>query len=319
MRDEFQEWVSTYPSDRAAGLGKKSGTRSYEAITKAVPTALEGQITSRDQYLVEGNAGSGNWPAVSWVGIYDVGLTSSGRNGYYLTYLLSADGKRLVLSLQQGCSDLHDELGRKGARAELQSRARLMQHRLPADLGRLTKKPINLAVKPGEKLGPLYEAGHVFGRSYRASALPEDSELKEDFRRALHAYGALLAAGGYTPIEDIVRDATIDGLENEALTQQKRYVLHKTVERNPSHARKVKAHFKTDICMGCYESMTEKYGDLGKTLLEAHHLIALNTLATGQWVSYRVTDFALLCPSCHRAIHKIGPSELNSLRDLVGK
>jgi hypothetical protein len=64
MRDEFQEWVSTYPRDRAAGLKTKRGTRSYQAIMTAVPAALMAlmaHIEYRQRFVPTGSTGSGNW------------------------------------------------------------------------------------------------------------------------------------------------------------------------------------------------------------------------------------------------------------------
>lgn len=61
MRDEFQEWVSTYPGDRAAGLKTKLGTRSYQAIMTAVPAALMAHIEYRKRFVPTGSTGSGNW------------------------------------------------------------------------------------------------------------------------------------------------------------------------------------------------------------------------------------------------------------------
>ena len=70
--------------------------------------------------------------------------------------------------------------------------------------------------------------------------------------------------------------------------------------------------------MGCNADLKSIYGEaVGGRLLEAHHLMPLHTLAEGTLATYRLNDFALLCPNCHRAIHRLGPEKLDDLRALV--
>jgi predicted HNH restriction endonuclease len=47
------------------------------------------------------------------------------------------------------------------------------------------------------------------------------------------------------------------------------------------------------------------YGDLGRGFIEGHHLSPLAELAA-EWLS-RVSDLALVCPNCHRMIHRRRP------------
>jgi hypothetical protein len=50
---------------------------------------------------------------------------------------------------------------------------------------------------------------------------------------------------------------------------------------------------------------SERYGDLGKEFIEAHHLRPIATLEEGVPVKYDVAaDFAVLCSNCHRMIHR---------------
>jgi hypothetical protein len=57
MREEFQEWVSTYPRDRAAGSKTKRGTHSDQAIMTAVPAALMAHIEYRQRFVPTGSTG----------------------------------------------------------------------------------------------------------------------------------------------------------------------------------------------------------------------------------------------------------------------
>jgi 5-methylcytosine-specific restriction protein A len=65
--------------------------------------------------------------------------------------------------------------------------------------------------------------------------------------------------------------------------------------------------------------LSERYGPVAVGLIEAHHLRPISSLEEGVPVTYNVaTDFAVLCPNCHRIIHRMpDPSDLAALRGLV--
>ncbi len=58
------------------------------------------------QFNVEASAGQRSWTHTSWIAVLDPPVTTSVTSGYYVVYLLSADGKSLHLSLNQGCTTL---------------------------------------------------------------------------------------------------------------------------------------------------------------------------------------------------------------------
>lgn len=319
MKSALQTWVTTYPADRAANLPTKRGSASNTAIMETVPEALREQLVYGDRFTVQGSNGSGNWAEISWVAVVDSAISTSTQEGFYPTYLLSADGKRLVLSIQQGSNLLGQELGKRPAMAELKRRAAMMLERAPKSVGRLNTQAINLGAKPSHRHAPLFEAGHVLGRTYDAADLPEDNELIDDFRTIVQAHVTIAANGGTTPIENIVSTAKSEGLENEALPYVKRYNLHRVAERNNTHSKRVKAHYP-DVCMGCDTDYSSIYGDAGKSMLDAHHLTAIANLAEDEKARFTVEDFAVLCPNCHRIIHRlIDSGDLRALRRLLGK
>ncbi|WP_417493334.1 MrcB family domain-containing protein [Maricaulis sp.] len=320
MRDEFVEWVSTYPSDRAAGSKTKVGTRSYQAIMKAVPAALTEHIVHRSRFKPEGSTGSGNWTDISWVAVVDHLISPTTQEGFYITYLLSRDGKRLVLSMQQGCKTLSEEIGKGAAMVELQRRAAVMRARAPKDLKRLsTTAPIDLGTPRSHRLGPLYQAGHVLGRSYDVANLPPEAELVADFREAIRAQKHIAANGGSATIESMIGELIEDGLTETNLSYVKRYALHRVAERSAAHAKAVKDYYP-DVCMGCDKDMRAVYGEDAERMLDAHHLISIGSLAENEHAAFTVNDFALLCPNCHRMIHRlVDSSDVKALRDLLGR
>lgn len=90
------------------------------------------------------------------------------------------------------------------------------------------------------------------------------------------------------------------GLTNEDLT---RIRMHKIIERDQSFIQLVKAK-KGYICNVCEINLEEKYGEVGKRYIEAHHLTPVS-VSKGRKVKRDIDkDFAVLCPNCHRMIHR---------------
>jgi 5-methylcytosine-specific restriction enzyme A len=69
----------------------------------------------------------------------------------------------------------------------------------------------------------------------------------------------------------------------------------------------------------CELDFAKRYGSIGKGFIEAHHLRPISSLIEGAAVTYDVaTAFAVLCPNCHRMIHRTpDPSDLQKFRELV--
>jgi 5-methylcytosine-specific restriction protein A len=55
----------------------------------------------------------------------------------------------------------------------------------------------------------------------------------------------------------------------------------------------------------------QKYQSIGENLLEVHHTVPLHKLPEG--ISTKLEDLMLLCPNCHRALHK-GDAEDNLIK-----
>ena len=122
--------------------------------------------------------------------------------------------------------------------------------------------------------------------------------------------------------------ANADGLtavlapeEGEATAVEGRIVFreHRARERDPRLVRKKKdAVLKATgrlACEACDLDFSERYGALGEGFIECHHTVPL-----GQG-SERVTslsELALLCPNCHRMIHRAPrPLTVTELRELL--
>lgn len=255
--------------------------------------------------IVDGSAGQSTWATVPWVGLFDPLVTDGAMRGYYVVYLFHALEPLVHLSLNQGATEVEQEFAtKKKTRQVLAERAAFMRHRLSDYASRFPVHAIELG--SDARLPGGYAAGHALGFTYRLGAMPDDATLHRDLQNTVEAYRALTFRGGLN---------TSPGTGSGDLIEERRYRMHRRIERNPRAAKLAKAHHGIR-CQACSLLMTDKYGALGKDFIEAHHLVPLASLREGEAVKYDVaTDFAVLCPNCHRMIHRMDdPSDLGALQ-----
>jgi 5-methylcytosine-specific restriction protein A len=314
MREELLAWMDTYPADPSWRDGTFAGAPAAATVSKAVPDAIRATGMA-DGYLVQGSAGKGDWTHTPWVAVLDPAETSTVEEGIYVVYLLSKGCERLYLTLNQGCTTLKDESGIPAARAELTRRSAVMRARLKTE--RLKSLAIDLNTDVWR--ADLYEHGVVLSTSYKRADLPSDGDLKRDLEEALRLYRSVLDQGGWAADDQITAEAVRE-LGEVTLTEAKVYRRHRQIERNPSHSRLVK-QIQGTVCKGCGKDPAQTYGPIAAGMVEAHHLRPLSDLAAGETVTFDPrTDFAVLCPTCHRVIHRLEDAgDLEALRALVLK
>jgi 5-methylcytosine-specific restriction protein A len=310
LRDTLEAVLREYDS---AKLTKFVGNPLAAFISKEAVLNLEKAAgPAAVGLLFAGRAGAENWAEVPWLAAFDPVVTDSATRGYYVVYLFHVSEPIVHLSLNQGTTAVREEFGAI-ARQVLSERATLIRKRLPDFLLRLPATQIALgsnARLPGD-----YAAGHVLGVTYSLDNLPNEQTLADDLRSALQAYRALtFRAGSDEP------ETEVGGVfeQTQSLTELRQYRLHCRIERNPT-ATKIAKHHHGSRCQACDVDLGEQYGPIGEGYIEAHHLRPISTLEEGVLVRYDVaTDFAVLCPNCHRMIHRMeDPSNLYKLRALL--
>ena len=287
-------------------------------IRRDAATAVEAALGEMGAgLLVEGSAGAGNWAAVPWISVFDPAITTTATRGYYVVYLFHVDKPVVHLSLNQGTTAVREEFGAR-AREILQDRAELMRKRVADYADALPINKIELgsdARLPGD-----YAAGHALGVTYELTTLPDEAKLRADLQNIVRAYRALTYRGGIDADVDGQSDAAEEfGIPADAsVTETRKYVYHRKIERNRTAARQAKK-FHGTRCQACELDFNERYGDLGKGFIEAHHLRPIATLEEGIPVKYDVAaDFAVLCSNCHRMIHRFSnPSDLVAFRSTI--
>lgn len=261
--------------------------------------------------LIKGSPGQGRWAEVPWVAFFERSVTESARSGYYPVYLFSIATNSIHLSLNQGTTRVFDEF-KSTALEVLTERAELIRRRVNDFADRIPERAISFGPAPGE-LARGYAAGHALGVSYNIADLPSEESLLLDLRNTLAAYRELIFRGGLDFSGDDKNTKADD--PSASIDEERRYKMHRRIERNSRAAKLVKAHHGY-TCQVCDFDFQSVYGDIGRNFIEAHHLTPISTLEAGTKVQYDVvTDFAVLCSNCHRMIHRTAdPADVGALR-----
>ncbi len=99
--------------------------------------------------------------------------------------------------------------------------------------------------------------------------------------------------------------------EDEAAFPEGRelFLKHRARERNSTVIQRAKSLFVGKhgrfFCEACGFDFEKVYGQLGHGFIEAHHTIAVSTLSENS--ETKVSDIAMLCPNCHRMVHRRRP------------
>lgn len=115
-----------------AKSGPMASSKLAEFIRNAAKNILKPAVKKNSDYF-KYRSSSGqhaNWADVPWLAILDPSITRSTQRGYYVVYLFSIDMKRVYLSLNQGMTELEQELKTEGAAKELVRRADFIRDRL---------------------------------------------------------------------------------------------------------------------------------------------------------------------------------------------
>jgi 5-methylcytosine-specific restriction protein A len=98
------------------------------------------------------------------------------------------------------------------------------------------------------------------------------------------------------------------------------YRLHRVRERNRDLVWRAKQKALDEhgrlACAACAFDFAAVYGEIGRDFIECHHLRALADLVAGE--ATQLSDVALVCPNCHRMIHRKRPwLSMDTLAGLV--
>ena len=138
---------------------------------------------------------------------------------------------------------------------------------------------------------------------------------------------AWAVAGKDSDTEEVVR--AIEGgvlsfsesQDINAIEGGRKLVVHLRVEREPGVAREaVRRHIRDagPVCRLCVLDFSRRYQmGSGEHCLEAHHKLPLSMRTVASRTN--LEDFLVICPSCHRVIHKVRAFDEASLSKILRK
>lgn len=99
LKQLFIDSMNSYNDDRRKSLGVDAKANSVQIIENKIPKILTSNLVRFENYSVKASCGVGRWAEIPWITIMNTTVTSNVSNGYYITYLFSADMKHLYLAL----------------------------------------------------------------------------------------------------------------------------------------------------------------------------------------------------------------------------
>lgn len=252
-----------------------------------------------DKYIFRGGAGQGTWARCPWVAIFNPIITDSAQRGYYPVYLFREDMAGVYLSLNQAMTE-QKELYNANAKAVLKARAGNFRAILGPETGGFDNYEIDLAPTSPSNIAAYYESANIVAKYYSKESIPSDEVLTKDLLQILSLYENLIYGEAASEVENIVEGDEPEDIHYEDAGKLR---LHKRIERNPRLALAAK-EILGYRCQVCGLNFEERYGEIGRGYIEAHHLEPIAELR-GQRVRREPSrDFAVLCSNCHRMIHK---------------
>lgn len=262
---------------------------------------LKNAAGENDRLVFKGSAGQGNWARGPWVGVFDQLVTTSAQRGYYAVLLFREDMEGVYLSLNQGMTEAK-ELYKSDAKTALKARAANFRAMLGNQIVKFPELTIDLAPSAPSNDTAFYEAGNICAKYYAKGNLPTEAQLIADLSEMLRLYEALIQGENNSDTS-----GASDGDEPPDLDYEdaSRFRMHKRIERNVGLAKRAKKILGC-TCQVCSTNFEQKYGEIGKDYIEAHHLKPISSLNGTKVAMDPATDFAVLCANCHRMIHRSG-------------
>lgn len=194
LDEQFRRVLEEYPE--ALELGDMTHV-STQFIRQSIPSTFN-QTILFDHLHIRGSVGYGSLAFIPWVAVFDERVTTDPKNGFYIVYLFDTHAKKIFLTLNQGVTELQDELGRPTARETLTTRAEALQQAVNLDgfeTGEIQFSD-DLITPSNEN----YQTASICHKEYRLSSMPESGSLLRDLTHLVEEYQRLIEEGTYDKI-----------------------------------------------------------------------------------------------------------------------
>jgi 5-methylcytosine-specific restriction protein A len=279
----------------------------------------------KSKYKIQGSIGQGNPAEIPWICIFDLDITKSAQEGFYIVYLFNSDMSGVYLSLNQGWTQYKREYGTKEGRVEIKKNANYSKTLLKSDQG-FSYAPINL--KATKSLGKGYELGNICSVYYDAKEIPQEEDLINDLRNLIGVYRELKGCVG-SEILDIKGQLNEDVFQEEIQKGKRKDLQAGAIQKKEKKQSSSSTSWSRDAnmaftaldnanfqCENDPKHETFISARTGNQFVEAHHLIPMEF--QGDFlISIDVPENIIsLCPNCHRAFHN---SVISTQENLISK
>ncbi|WP_137288126.1 MrcB family domain-containing protein [Natronorubrum halophilum] len=177
----FRRVVSEYPVDQIGTGISDHETRAD--IEKRIPSKIR-QILDNENLIVKASAGKGRWTSIPWIAILDQRKTNNIQEGIYVVYLFEPQEDRVSLTLNQGVTELKNDLGTREARRHLEETARSVR----TEFDPTGFSAGHLEFPHASSRNNLYGPGTIFYKRYELGEILDDEQIVQDLRTIVDTY-----------------------------------------------------------------------------------------------------------------------------------
>jgi MrcB-like, N-terminal domain/Glycosyl hydrolases family 25 len=146
-------------------------------------------------YAAEGSGGTVGKAAVApKIAVFNTDGAVTARRGIYVAYLFAADMSTVTLTLNQGITEIAEQLGRAGARRALVWEAADVRAAFsPGDIADLDT---TIDLRSTDPQSVDYQRANILARTYELTALPDEPTMVADLQRFIRLYALAVDARG---------------------------------------------------------------------------------------------------------------------------
>jgi 5-methylcytosine-specific restriction protein A len=315
LKEHLLQILDNYLKDASKNFGE---SETFKVITRYMPQEITEIVKDKYRYRIIGSCGKGKWAKYPWIAIIDRTITGKPQTGFYPMFLFREDMSGLYLSLNQGVARIRSIYKRR-AKIVLESFATSYRSLIDKNfVGNFIHASIDLKVTNKNSLASYYETGNIIAKYYSKESVYEitETEIEDDLNQMLFLYSLLVEHYLYS------EQSMLDLIEDDETEYQDNLIAikhHKSIEKNPELARKVKEiHGYT--CEVCGFNFEKTYSEIGKNYIEAHCLIPFPDLKGKESSLDLLNDFVVLCSNCHSMIHKFKkPWDIKAFKEYLKK
>lgn len=195
LHDMLLSFMKSYNESKLTQKNAK-GEEMYDLVQKRLPEHIMGFL-SNDKYFCKGSSGAGAWANCPWIAVFISEITTSTTMGVYVVYLLNAMNNELYLTLNQGTTQIVNQVNEKMKidrsfvrKKGFAKKDDYIVHILNSK-SETIRKEIGIGSFSTEKIDSgnwQYDAACILSKKYTIDNLPTDTILYNDLLEMLDLY-----------------------------------------------------------------------------------------------------------------------------------